>query len=318
VFVGTDLIPPRIVDDTDIEIEQIYSDDIIEVPEEHRVDFDVDVHLALQDLAGVATGASYKLFKLKDRLNKAFVVAPIFPDTIQLDFDEVSDPISYHLLSPKYFDNPIHPDKPRAIHIDIGLSGDRLGIAATILTGFENVQIRDPKTLESVTEMVPKTMTEWAVGIEPKGGHQIPIDKVKMFLLWLQNKGYNIYMVTCDGYQSAYFLQVMEAHGFKTDIVSVDRTSLPYMTLRNRIYRGMHSLPKSELLKKEMNALEVIDKGEKVDHPIKGSKDVADAICGSHFVMNRDAHKLKLLVYDAPEMTASEKLAESLWGIDIS
>jgi hypothetical protein len=172
----------------------------------------------------------------------------------------------------------------------------------------------DPKTFEYVEELVPKTVTEWAVGIEHKPGQQIPLFKVRAFLFWLTKKHYPISLISLDGYQSADIMQVMKKNGYTTELVSVDRDAVPYMNLREAVYRGLHKFPMNDVLKTEMNELEVIDAGKKVDHPIKGSKDLADACAGSHFTMNRDAHNYKLIVEEWEKPTMTDRLKETLWG----
>jgi hypothetical protein len=325
VFIGTPEIAPRIVEENDTAVIENYPDFIIDVPLESisekgnrasiRDEFVRDIHMALQDLAGVSTTSTYRLFKLRDRLNNAFKVGAVFPDTIQLDFDNEQDQIHGHILYNNYFDSNPYGTKPRTIHIDIGISGDRLGIAATVLLGFEKKKLLDPKTFEYIDELVPKTRTEWAFGIEHKPGQQVPLYKVRAFLFWLTKKKYPIQLISLDGYQSTDFMQIMQKNGYNTELVSVDREVTAYMNLRESVYRGLHDFPMNGVLKTEMNELEVIEEGKKINHPINGSKDCADACAGSHFTMNRDAHNYKFALQEDEIPTATDRLKETLWEI---
>jgi|GEM_PF-6019172 hypothetical protein len=113
------------------------------------------------------------------------------------------------------------------------------------------------------------------------------VDSAGEFILALRKKGYYIDSITTDIYESAYFRQDMSHQGIKTHVLSVDKTSEHYRTLRSLVYRGLILLPKSKLLQRELEELELSPDGRKVDHPEKhpdvtpGSKDVADACCGA-------------------------------------
>jgi len=67
-----------------------------------------------------------------------------------------------------------------------------------------------------------------------------------------------------------------------TDYLSLDRTTGPYVSFKNAMQDNRVLLPRSNILVKELVELEHTRNGakEKVDHPARGSKDVADAVCG--------------------------------------
>lgn len=322
VYCGSDLKQPFIVESSQDKILQDEPEQCLEVPVEHRDAFEGDIHASLRDLAGKPTVANYKLYRLKDRLNRGLSVSPLFPDTFQLDMDDNSDQISNYCLVPNYFSAPLQPHIPRNIHIDIGISGDRLGIAATYVSKFEDRTIRDNLTFEEVSENVPRVITEWAFGLEPRPGKQIPLWKVRLFLLYLSKLGYPIGKTTFDGFQSSDSCQLMIKEGFDCEIVSVDRTMDAHMVTRTLIYEGRQMVPGNKILKRELEELEVSSDGQKIDHPeknmdgTKGSKDIADAVAGSTFVTVRDAHKTKLLhlIDNKPKNTGfGEDLKKILW-----
>jgi hypothetical protein len=320
IFVGNETIQPEIIENDESNLLKEFPELIIDVPEELRSEFERDIHSTLRDLAGIGTELTYRLFKDKVRLNKAIKTAAIFPDVIQLDFDDDNDQIYSRLLFKEYFNNTPYGNNPRTIHIDIGLTNDSLGIAACVLTGFEKKRILDPVTLEYVDVTVPMTATEWSFGIKNKPGQEVPLDKVKTFLFWLAKKKYPINCISFDSYQSRHFKQLMEKEGFTVDIVSVDKETYPYFNLRDCMYKGYHTVPhsantdKKQNLKKELQELEVIDSGRRVDHPIEGSKDIADGVAGSHYVMTRDAYKYRWSFAKPIEKSRSEKFIEDVWG----
>lgn len=320
VYKGSDARPAEIIAEGHKLFEQD-PDNIIQVPVEHRDAFEADLNAALRDLAGVSTMSSYKLFRLRDRLAKASTVGQLFPDRFVLDFDDDQDQIANRALIENYFDRPLRPEMPRALHLDIALTGDRLGLAATYVSGFKTRTIRD-ESMREVEERVPETVTEWAIGIEPTPGKQIPLFKVRMFILWLAERGYPISKITADGYNSADFLQLMSRAGFDTEILSLDKTPNHYYNFRSAIYEGRNCIPPSPLLKFELENLEVSPDGRKIDHPkkvgnIMGSKDVADAVAGS--VASAEIMSTKLSLIHSAELQAQaethtmRKFAAQFW-----
>ena len=63
--------------------------------------------------------------------------------------------------------------------------------------------------------------------------------------------------------------------------ISVDRLPDHYETLRDAIYDGRVVMVESQTLHRELVELEYNAIDERVDHPPRGSKDVADAVCGA-------------------------------------
>lgn len=99
-------------------------------------------------------------------------------------------------------------------------------------------------------------------------------------ILHLSRKGFNIVGATADQFQSLMFQQTLEAKGYETDLISLDRTdeipiAAKYALLENRV-----EYPYSFLLCHEAKYLKHIG-GKKVDHSKKSSKDVWDALAGT-------------------------------------
>jgi hypothetical protein len=313
VFCGSETRGPEIVEEGTKSLLSAYPDACMDVPVEHRDAFEADVNAAIRDLGGRATVSSSKLVRLRERLALASVVSPLFPDVIQLDFDDDTDQVFNHCKSSRYFADPLHKNIPRHIHVDIGLTGDRLGIAASLVVGFRDVEIRDPVTFEKTKENLPVLSTEWAFGVEPRPGKQIPLFKLRMFLQWLQQVGYPIAGVTLDGFQSADFIQGMTKMGFKAELLSVDKTVGPYVTLRTLIYEGRTTLPINAILKRELEELELSAKGDSVDHPRDGSKDLSDAVAGSTFKANEESGRARLFHLSTPDATPAQQVASMFW-----
>jgi hypothetical protein len=109
-------------------------------------------------------------------------------------------------------------------------------------------------------------------------------------------------------HNSADMLQLLRRLGFDTSEISVDKTPLPYMKLRSMVYEDLIFMPMSKLLRTELEELEVTPDGAKIDHPMKGSKDMADGVCGSVIstIRNSDKHKMMYITMSKPHSISSE------------
>lgn len=323
IYKGTESVAPRVLTTptNDEELDILFSKDpqnIMEVPVEHFDRFDADINAALRDLAGISTASKYRLIKHTDRLQRCIGVAPLFPDVISLDFDDDNDQINDYMMNKEYFSSPYHPNSFRYIHIDIALNGDKLGIASSFITGFREKKLVDAITLEETTEVFPEFFTEFAFAIECKPGQQIPLFKVRLFIKWVWERGITIECVSCDGFESADMLQMLLKMGIRTELVSVDRTAVPYLFLRGCINDERIKLPLNLLLLKELTELEMSSDGKKVDHPDSGqsgSKDTADAVCASIFQANANSvkHMFTQMLTDDSDDTVM-KTRDMFWG----
>lgn len=318
VYKGSDNRPPELIDSSNKHLLTQEENNCIQVPVEHRGAFEADIYEALRDLAGIPVGSSYKLFRMKERMYKAMKLTLLFPETLRLDFDDDTDQIQNYLKIDGYFRSPLSKKSPRHIHIDIGITGDRLGIAASYVSGHQERRVRDEHTWQEVVDSVPLVITEWCIGIEPTPGKQIPLYKIRLFIRWLSQQNYPIARITLDGYQSVDMIQLLTKMGYSAGQLSLDRTPIPYTKFRNSVYEGMCSVPKNNVLSKECLELEVTPDGKKIDHPIGGSKDIADAVAGSAYSAMTSANQTRFeefLDYESPshESGISENLKTVFW-----
>jgi hypothetical protein len=87
--------------------------------------------------------------------------------------------------------------------------------------------------------------------------------------------------VTADQFQSEDTLQLLTKMGYETNTLSLDKSKEPHITFRNALYEGRCELPDFKLMIKEFTDL--VDKGKKFDHNVNSSKDITDAVVGSHY-----------------------------------
>jgi hypothetical protein len=87
-------------------------------------------------------------------------------------------------------------------------------------------------------------------------------------------------MVSFDRWQSFDIQNELQAVGIRTETVSVAKKH--YEDLAMMIYEERVAMPMIPILLEEMSELKIM-KGNRVDHPRKKSKDLADALCGAVF-----------------------------------
>lgn len=292
-FLAHELLP---VDATD-EMVKAYRDkgyQMIKVPPIYREHFETNLDQALMDDAGIASASTTK-FLSGERLNMAKVntyVNPFLKDVI-----EVGNSPDDHLQYANFFDlkrvSPQDKARPLFIHLDMSVSGDKTGIAGVWITG------KKPSIPGQEESLSLRYKLAFSVSIQAPKGYQISFEKNQNFIKWLRDKGFAVKMVSADTYQSAAVLQELQGAGFKTQILSVDRTNKericePYYYLKSAIYeQRVEIYDECELLTQELTELEKEASG-KINHPEGGkygSKDQADAFCGSLFMASKFAEE---------------------------
>lgn len=252
---------------------------IIRVPVEFRKDFEKDIFNAIRDLAGISVQGVHKFIPSVEAISSVMTGKNIVDkEYLEVDFYDKEPIMTFILPNIERVKNPILPNSPRFIHLDLALTKDYVGIASSFVMDYVQTVREDESGIQTVVKE-PIVVVEWVIYIKAKTNQEIPLNKVRDFILDLKRLGYPIAATSADGYQSALLLQDLTQAGLKTQIVSVDRDYNPYLNLKRMIYEKRIVLPKSERLKREL--MDLIDTGKKVDHPVDGSKDGADAVAGS-------------------------------------
>lgn len=252
---------------------------IVRVPVEFRRDFEKDIFNAIRDLAGISVQGVHKFIPSVEAISSVMTGKNIVDkEYLEVDFYDKEPIMTFILPNIERVKNPILPNSPRFIHLDLALTKDYVGIASSFVMDYVQTVREDESGIQTVVKE-PIVVVEWVIYIKAKTNQEIPLNKVRDFILDLRRLGYPIAATSADGYQSALLLQDLTQAGLKTQVVSVDRDYNPYLNLKRMIYEKRIVLPKSERLKREL--MDLIDTGKKVDHPVDGSKDGADAVAGS-------------------------------------
>lgn len=172
----------------------------------------------------------------------------------------------------------MNPSRPRYVHIDLSRNADRCGVAMLRFDGMRTV-----KRKNGMSELLPVATVELACTITPDANNEIDVAEVRAFVKHLKMKyGYPIKAVSYDGVDSRESIQAWRKDGMRATMISVDRSSTPYKQMRDAMYDTRLVLPDDEVLVTEIIELEFDETKDKVDHPVNGSKDLSDAVCGAY------------------------------------
>ncbi len=253
---------------------------VLAIPIEYEDDFKKNPHDALRDVVGMSTSSISPFIRRRFKILECITDGEeqglesfLLKDNVVLGVDGMPQVKPGHYCA--------NPSRPRYVHIDLSLTGDRCGIAMIRFDGQKAVE-REGGTIEHL----PYGSVELACTIEPDANSEIQLAEVRMWVKMLRDMyGYPIRVVTYDGYNSRESVQQWRKAGVKTGNISVDRTSVPYKQLRDAFNDGRIALFHNEVLLSELFELEYDEVKDKVDHPATGSKDLADAVCGAYTSM---------------------------------
>jgi phage terminase large subunit-like protein len=148
-------------------------------------------------------------------------------------------------------------------------------VAIAHVEKFVNIQIM--KDYEQVAPIVVVDAVAWW---EPKIEGPVDLSEVKQWIQNLRRLGFDIGMVSFDRWQSFDIQNELNAVGIKTETVSVAKKH--YEDMAMLVYEERLAMPAIDLLFHELTELKIM-KNNRVDHPRKSSKDLADAVCGAIF-----------------------------------
>ena len=191
------------------------------------------------------------------------------------------------------------------IHVDLAQKHDHCAVSMAHVDRWVNVKITNDYSQPAPIVNVD-SVRYWT----PTPDKSVDFSEVKDHILALRTRGFKIRMCTFDRWNSHDMMQQLQAYGINTEILSVAKKhydDMAMIVLEERL-NGPH-IP---LLIDELLQLKIMR--DKVDHPRKGSKDLADAVCGAIFnsisrtrpEVNRE---VEIHTYDS--MTVDNKLDDT-------
>jgi hypothetical protein len=175
------------------------------------------------------------------------------------------------------FDSTFKPDpnKRYYVHADLAQRHDKCAVAIAHVEKWVNIQV--VKDYEQVAPIVVVDAVAWW---EPRKEGPVNLSEVKQWIQNLRRLGFDIGMVSFDRWQSFDIQNELKSVGMRTETVSVGKKH--YEDMAMLIYEERLVMPMIDLLFEELTELKIM-KNNKVDHPRKSSKDLADAVCGAVF-----------------------------------
>ncbi len=260
------------------------------IPIEYLDDFKADPEGSLRDVCGIATDVISPFITQRHKIIEAIVrgkEAGMKPWVVQADIELGNDELGGAAMPQIIEENlPRDKDKPRFVHIDLSLTGDRCGIAIVKVLG--HVAVRG---VGDTVQNLPHYVLEQGITIKPSAAHELDFEAIRTWIINLKDHyGINIHTVSYDSFQSAESMQLMRKAGIQSWKVSADLTMEPYNYFKQCLYSGRINMQDHEILKVELAGLEINAAKGKVDHPKRLSKDLSDAlVCAMYSAsQNRD------------------------------
>ncbi len=226
--------------------------------DDFMIAFMTDLGDAMMRFACVPTFASDAFFKQVEKIRSCMTLRnPV--DTFKR-FEESFKP---------------DPDKVYYVHADLAQKHDKCAVAIAHVDKWVNIQV-----INNYEQVAPIVVVDAVAWWEPKVEGPVNLSEVKQWIQNLRRLGFNIGMVSFDRWQSFDIQNELKQVGMRTDTVSVAKKH--YEDMAMLVYEERLAMPAIELLFDELTQLKIM-KNNRVDHPRKKSKDLADAVCGAIF-----------------------------------
>lgn len=281
VFAGDGTHAPFIVTESRCMMEDMDAERLIDVPEECRADFEMNLETAIQDLAGISTMGCDSFFSNPEIIAKCQTLPSLHEEVIMVDFYDKYDDIMFKIDRAVV---TIPRNKVIYIRVDYGAVKDCTGLCICYFDGYETYS-RDSgwKNINKVVRM-PIIKCPVCVSISRPNGQETSLAHIEQLILDL-SKLYQIGMVTCDQFGSRQLIQDLQREGIPAEITSVIKNDQAFVTLKNLMLAGTLHIPKGDRIRAEL--LDLKRQGDKVVPGSRGAAgegshdDVAEALAGA-------------------------------------
>ncbi len=226
--------------------------------EDFKLAFYTDLGDAMMRFLCIPTYSSDAFFKQREKVRDAM--------TIRNPLDNF-----------RRFDSTFTPDPEKVyfVHADLAQKHDKCAVAIAHVEKWVNIQV-----IKDYEQVAPMVVVDAVAYWEPKVEGPVDLSEVKQWIQNLRRVGFDIGMVSFDRWQSFDIQNELKSVGIRTDTVSVAKKH--YEDMAMLIYEERLVMPSIELLFEELTELKIM-RNNRVDHPRKKSKDLADAVCGAVF-----------------------------------
>jgi hypothetical protein len=226
--------------------------------DDFKLAFFTDMGDAMQRFACVPTFSSDRFFKQAEKVRAAMTIRNPIDNYKRFESSFVPD-----------------PEKTYFIHADLAQKHDKCAVAIAHVEKWVNIQV-----IKDYEQIAPVVVVDAVAWWEPRVEWPVDLSEVKQWIQNLRRLGFNIGMVSFDRWQSFDIQNELKAIGIRTETVSVAKKH--YEDMAMLIYEERLAMPMIDLLFEELSELKIMS-ANKVDHPRKKSKDLADAVCGAIF-----------------------------------
>jgi hypothetical protein len=248
---------------------ELHREDIfLRVPDLYRNDFEERGGAALRNLGGRPTKAVHRFF------SRPYVVEE------RCNFER-ENPLESTFIFKEWF-GPISSG-PHTIHVDLALNKCAAALCMAHMSGLSPTG----EPLVFVDLIMRFVKEDFAEG-------EIIFDDIRGIILQLVEMGFNLELITYDGWQSIDSIQqLIYRYDLNAEEFSVDRTPAPYYNLKRLIIKDQIDYYDSTrddqegtgipTVVSELQSLEEVMEGNrtKIQKPAKQTKDMADAMCGA-------------------------------------
>lgn len=265
VFRGDETRKPRLLQEGEV-VPAADKALVLDIPVEYLPQFEADILNALREVAGVSTMSMSPFMMDTEAIAAAFNKCPSVVSRNDCDFTHTKVQVF-----PKRF---VDLQWPRMVHIDPSKTRDSTGLAIGYVPGFVSVDRGD------VLEVMPVIRYDLILEVRPPKGGEIQYSNIRRLLYALRELGLPLKWVTSDTFQSTDNLQILRQQNFITGEFSMDTSTAGHDVLKQAIYDRRVIAPSNFKAQTELSRLEINIKDQSIDHPPKGSKDLADAMAG--------------------------------------
>jgi hypothetical protein len=212
-----------------------------------------------------------------DALMRFACMPTVSSDAFFKDRTKVENALSRHnpIDNNRRFDLNFKPkeDVEYFVHADLAQKHDKCAVSIAHVEKWVSVQ-----SFNNYEQVMPLVVVDAIAWWEPKREGPVDLSEVKNWIIDLRRSGFNLGLVTFDRWQSFDIQNELKQVGIRTETLSVAKKH--YEDLAMLVYEERVEAPHIDILLEELLELRIMN-NNRVDHPRKKSKDLADAMCGS-------------------------------------